>query len=338
MGITFGNVPHPGYVDLQHTTASKPEGVGWDNLGRRQPKFIALHRMWGTLRGTDVHFANPGVASLTDYGIGTANIDGAALDGVIHKYNDPTGYRSGWASGRVSAPYGDGACIVNKYGINAVNRDGVSIETSGYDLDPFTDTAWRELVKLIAYWADQMRVPYTILPLNPHTGCNVIIWHEEFTIGTGKRCPFTWMKQNTPRLYTDVAAYLKPYQEGAAGKPEKPPVEPPVTKPQTPRYATPQPIRELAMLADDDADTIAAVVTREGDEFVFVNDVVEAVRDTPRRQYAMESARHTGPIIAAGERFTVTWMVRAADGQQWYVTPWWSRVPVKDTKRISDAA
>ncbi len=223
MALTYGRVPHPGYVDLQHTTADKPEGRGWNDLGPRVPKGVALHRMWGTLRGTDVHFANPNVPSLTDYGIGSGNIDGASLDGVIHQYNDPRGRRSGWASGRVSQPYGDGKAFVDKYGVNAVNRDLVSIETSGWDHEPFTDFAWSELVWLVAYWADQCEVPYTSLPMNPNTGINFIIWHEEFTYGTGKKCPFTWMKQNTSRLYADVKTFLQPYQEGGVIEPEPEP-------------------------------------------------------------------------------------------------------------------
>lgn len=333
MALTFGRAPMPGYVDLQHTTADKPEGAGWDNLGKRTPRFLVWHRMYGTLRGTDAHFGNPNVPSLTDYGIGSGNIDGAGLDGVIHQYNNPLGYRSGWASGRVSAPYGDGACIVNKYGINAVNRDGVSIETSGYDTEPFTDFAWGEFVKLCAYWIDQMQIPYTELPRNPHTGCNAIIWHEEFTFGTGKKCPFTWMKSQTERLYKDVAAYLKPFQTGATGEPQPEPETPPVEKPQ---YATPQPIPELAAVADGDHDTISAIVTREADDFVYVGDRVEAIRDTPRLQYAVPNAKHTGPIIKKGEQFDVDFLVKAADGDWYYITGWWTRVKAADTRRIAD--
>lgn len=333
MAVTFGRVPHPGYIDLQASTADKREGNGWNNLGKRSPKFIAWHRMWGTLSGTASWFANPAAAALTDYGIGTANIDGDALDGVIHKYNDPLGYRSGWASGRVSAPYGDGACIVNKYGINAVNRDGVSIETSGYDTEPFTDFAWSELVKLVAYWIDYMQIPHDVLPLNPHTGCNAIIWHEEFTYGTGKQCPFTWMKSQTDRLYRDVAAYLKPFQTGEEGEEQPEPEAPPV---EVPQYAEPQPIAELAATADADHDTIAAIATRESDDFIYVGDRVEAIRATPRLQYAMDGAKHTGPMIAKGETFDVDYMVKAGDGNWYYITGWWTRVRADDTKRISD--
>jgi hypothetical protein len=172
----------------------------------------------GTLAGTRTHFKS--APSLTDYGLGIRAVDGANA-GVIHKYNDPTGYRSGWASGPVSGAYGDGAAIVNKYGINAVNRDGISVEVSGTN-EPLDDVAWFELVKLCAYWIDYMKVPYTSLPRNPHTGINVLIWHQEFTRGTGKLCPFQWLMDNTDRLYKDIAAYLKPYQDGKQADDPKP--------------------------------------------------------------------------------------------------------------------
>ena len=114
MAIVYGRVPKPAIVDKQGTTAGKPAGRGWDNLGKHNFKGFALHRMWGTLAGTDSHFGNPSVGALTDYGLGSANIDGAALDGRIHQYNDPYGYRSPWASGPVSAPYGDGLAYVKE--------------------------------------------------------------------------------------------------------------------------------------------------------------------------------------------------------------------------------
>lgn len=335
--LVYGRVPHPGYVDLQATTADKPEGVGWDNLGRRTPKGVVLHRMVGTLRSTDQHFGNPAVGSLTDYGIGSANIDGAELDGVIHQYNDPRGWRSGWASGRVSAPYGDGAKFVAKYGINAVNRDLVSIETSGWDSEPFTAFAWGELVHLVAYWADQCQVPYSSLPLNPHTGINFVIWHQEFTIGTGKKCPFSWMMANTDRLYTDVAAFLKSYQQGVAGQPQP---KPPVITIPAPKYADPLPIAELAAVADDDQDTIAAITTREADEFIYVGDRVRAVKTTRRLQWAGAKAPSVGPDIEPNQgprsEFDVDYLVKAGDGEWYYITPWWSRIRKADTTRISD--
>lgn len=223
MAITFGNIPRPAIEQRILSNSEAIEGHGWDNLGKRNPKFIALHRMVGSLWGTDTYFRDPGVASLTDFGLGIASVDGASNAGRIFQWNDYKGYRSGWASGQVSSPYGDGLAIVNKYGINAVNRDGVSIETSGTN-EPLDDTSWKALVHLCAYLADEMKVPYTSLPLNPHTGINVLIWHQEFTIGTGKQCPFSWLMNNTDRLYNDMAALMKKYQEAAAPAPKPVPV------------------------------------------------------------------------------------------------------------------
>lgn len=213
MAITFGRVPKPAIDERILSNSEAVQGHGWDDLGQRSPKFIVLHRMVGTLWGTDSYFRDPSVASLTDYGMGIAAVDGAANAGKILQWNDPWGRRAGWASGPVNQAYGDGLAVVQKYGINAVNRDGVSIETSGTN-EPLDETSWASLVHLCAWLADTMEVPYTSLPLNPHTGINLLVWHQEFTIGTGKTCPFTWLMENTNRLYNDVAAFMKRYQEG----------------------------------------------------------------------------------------------------------------------------
>lgn len=221
MAITYGNVPQFGFIDRY--IAEKREGFGWDNLGRRRPLWVTLHRMVGNLWGTDGYFRDPTVSSITDYGIGIAAVSGEKNAGVILRWNDPYGVRSGWASGPVSAPYGDGLKAVQKYGINGVNRFGVSIEGDGTD-QPFDAFAWGELVHFIAYWADQAKVPYTSFPLNPETGFSFVIFHEEFTYGTGKRCPFPWLKAAVQRLIDDVQAFLMKYQaiETTGGIVEKP--------------------------------------------------------------------------------------------------------------------
>ena len=334
MALTFGNVPHPGYIDIQAEMADKPEGVGWNNLGQRVPKNIALHRMYGTLVGTRIHFGNPSVASLTDYGVGVEPVDGKANAGVIHLYNNPRGYRSGWASGPVSAPYGDGAAFVQKFGINAVNRDCVSVEVSGYDTTPVDEFAWGELVHLIAYWADQVKIPYSSLPLNPHTGINFIIWHEEFTYGTGKKCPFTYMKENTNRLYQDVKAFLQPYQEGTVSGPAK--EEPKEEPTPEPTWMPPAPVTELALVDPNNRDEVDSLRLVNGVEFVFVNDRVRAIRNTKRLRFAYDGAQVIGPDIKKGEEFDVLWLFKAGNGKYYYYTPWHSRVLVEDTERISD--
>lgn len=211
--ITFGRVPMFSYQDRY--VHEKRQGFGWDNLGQRDVLWVTLHRMIGNLWGTDGWFRNPSVSSITDFGIGNRVTSGAENDGLILRWNDPLGIRSGWASGPVSAPYGDGLAAVNKYGINGVNRFGVSIEGDGTD-EPFSANAWAALVRFIAYWADYAKIPYTEFPLNPKTGFSFVIFHEEFTYGTGKRCPFPWMKGKVAELIADVKAYMKKYQESGA--------------------------------------------------------------------------------------------------------------------------
>lgn len=237
MALIFGNVPNPGIEKRILSNSEAIQGNGWDNLGQRNPKAIALHRMVGTLWGTDSWFRRPDVGSLTDFGLGIAAVDGIANAGRIFQWNDYRGIRSGWASGPVNRPYGDGAAFVAKYGINAVNRDVVSIETSGTN-EPLDDVSWKKLVALCSFLADEMRVPYTSLPLNPHTGINLLIWHQEFTIGTGKKCPFQWLMDNTDRLYNDMKAYMRPYQESDV-RPEPAPEPAPKGKKINVRFEVP---------------------------------------------------------------------------------------------------
>lgn len=330
MALAFHKTPHPEYVDMTYISRNKIEGIGWDNLGQRKPKFIALHRMYGTLRGTDSYFTPPNSPHLTDYAIGVEAIDGKAIAGEIHQYNDPLGYRSGWASGRVSAPYGDGKKIVDKYGINAVNRDGVSIELSGYWTTPVDSFSWGEYVKLIAYWVDYMEIPYSSLPLNPHTGINTFVWHQEFTIGTGKVCPGQWLMDHTSQLYKDVAAYLKPFQEGVGGG-EVPPVDP---APE-PTYAKSIPVPALVAVTDKEAT--AGVSDSLGNRYILVNDRVKAIRTTARRQSALPGAPSTGPDLKVNEVFPVTYLMTTTDGDEFYVTDYWTHILVEDTVRLSDS-
>ncbi|MGN6031450.1 MAG: hypothetical protein ACTHQE_07270 [Thermomicrobiales bacterium] len=74
---------------------AKPEGVGWDNLGKRDMLGIVLHRMWGTLNGTLSYFNDPTTGALTEFGVGVEAIDGKANAGVIQQHNDPFGLTPG---------------------------------------------------------------------------------------------------------------------------------------------------------------------------------------------------------------------------------------------------
>jgi hypothetical protein len=214
--ITFGRVPHPSFTDRLIT--EKPEGIGWSALGKRKPKGVVLHRMLGTLWGTDGWFRNPTVEALTDYGVGVQAIDGAN-DGVILRWNDPTGYRSGWASGPALQPYGDGLKFINRYGVDAVNRDLVSIEISGQYETEWSDKSFESVAQLVAFWADWARIPYDQFPMvNESVNGKMdmtrsfIVWHQELCGPQEKVCPGSVVMNQTDRLIKRVQAILKHYQ------------------------------------------------------------------------------------------------------------------------------
>lgn len=227
--LTFGRVPHPPFQDR---LVLDVQNGAWDYLGQRAVMGARWHRMVGTLTGTDGWFRR-GAASdgLTDYGIGCAATDGPGLAGVIYRWNDPTGKahsgvspnRSPWASGPYSSScaYGDGRRNVAERGVNAVNRDGVSIEVSGNYDTPLDDKCRDSLIKLTAYWADQARVPWDAFPTDPARGYGFVKYHKEYCGNPDppescpqgvKACPGMVVVNETPTLFQRIAAYLKSYQ------------------------------------------------------------------------------------------------------------------------------
>ncbi|MGI8406229.1 MAG: hypothetical protein ACR2OE_15970 [Thermomicrobiales bacterium] len=336
--LVFGKVPFPGYLDHQAATANKPEGIGWDNLGRRTPMFIVLHRMCGTLNSTDSFFPQASTQALTDFGIGTANVDGASGDGVIIKWNDPRGYRAGWSSGPVSAPYGDALRWIqwsgNKWGVSICNVCGVSIEHSGQYGDSMTDFAFSEDAKLVAYWLDQIGVHWDKAPLHPVTGISAITWHQEWCIGSGKTCPGPWLMNKTDALIAAAAAIMKPYQTGSAGGPVSPaPAPAPVP---APTYASPQPLKELATYTAKDADSAPTGLPTSIGTAIWVNDDVQAIRDTKRLQSEKDGAPEVGPVLKNGDNAHILWLVTRADGKEFYYSSYYTFFVAADFKRIKD--
>ncbi len=219
-GIVFGNVDHPRY---QERGITKPENAGQNDLGQRRVKGVVWHRILGSLWGTDGYFRQAGVNALTDYGVGVAATDGAERAGHILRWNDPLGRQSGWASGSYSSyAYGDGAAFVNKYGIDAINRDQASVEVSGDQLTPLDEAARDAIAGITAYWADQYEIPWDQFPIAPQDGFSFVRWHEEFGPDNGqKRCPFDVVKHETPALIERTRAILKAAQGGTALPPPK---------------------------------------------------------------------------------------------------------------------
>lgn len=331
MAITYSKVPLYGYVD--RFIAAKRQGFGWDDLGPRNIKFITLHRMVGTLQGTDGYFRDPAISSYTDFGLSTKLSDPGLIAGTIYLWNYPSGRRAPWASGPVSAPYGDGKAIVDKYGINAVNRDGISLEIGGYN-EVIDEASWKEIVWFIAYWADQCKVPHTSFPINPATGISFLVWHQEFTIGTGKKCPFQYLMDNTGRLIADVKSFMKRYQETTVAAPAPAPI--PVPPVEEKIWKDPRPV---AALANHSADTAGDIKIANGTHFRPVFDMVECIKQTPQFMYADDDATKReviGPDLKPGERIMAAWRFTSGKGVEYYYTVNHARVYFNDFKRVQD--
>ena len=307
MTLVYGRVPHPAFKDR---LILKPGGTptsGWSALGTRQPKGVVLHRMIGSLGGTDGYFRLPSTAALTDYGVGVAARDGAPMAGVIYRWCDPRGERSPWANGKISAPYDDGQKFLNMYGANLVNRDLVSIEISG-DYDTLLDDAARESIAgLLAYWGDQYRIPADDFPWIEGEGRNFTIYHQEFTIGTGKICPGPVVMRETGDLVERAQRIMRKWQLGDPSAP-------------VPDYAKPGPIPAL--------DGRDATVT--GVKFWACQRAVTAKEGARFYQYADEASGETRAPARADEQFTVQWAVQSK-GVWWWVTTRGSRIRMDGT-------
>jgi len=210
--LVFGRVPHPPFEDRY---IPDYQTSAWNDLGQRNPVGTCRHSMIGSLAGTDKWFRN-GVPSaahratgLTDYGIG-GSTDGS-LDGVIWRWNDPRGRRAGWASGGSDGLEGDGIAFVRTLGVNAINRDLVSIERSdgGKIETPPSAKQLDSLIALEAYWFDQAGVPWDTFPKNPNVGIVTDMEHWEFAT---KACPFDPMRRMTTEIQQEIRDVLKSHQ------------------------------------------------------------------------------------------------------------------------------
>lgn len=247
MALSYGNVKKPPVVmrlipDFQNGA--------WDVLGPRNPVGIVSHTMVGTLKGTDQYFRR-GAAStgLTDFGIGK--------DGTIYQWNDPfggehwvklyvdgngwtvysdsgqsykcTGNKAGWANGGSDGLEGDGPLFVRTLGVNAINRDLVSIERDDqadpYN-NPFVDPQFASFVKLVAWIYDTIKVPWNTFPVNPNLVIDLVtyFWHLEFAT---KGCPHKPVIDRTNDAQNAIRGLLKAGQEsGALPIPIEPPTPP----------------------------------------------------------------------------------------------------------------
>jgi hypothetical protein len=182
MSLTFGTIKHPAFEDRLIKDANN---FAWDPLGPRYTFGCVQHTMVTSLWSCDAYFRSGAAKGLTDYGIG--GVTDGADDGLILRWNDPTGAahngvsadRWPWASGPCRDSSGDAIAFIKKYGPNAVNGYLVSIERSDGG-DP---------------------------------KCWSYFWHSEFY--GGKSCP-AGAKASTSEIQADVKAALKAAQTGGA--------------------------------------------------------------------------------------------------------------------------
>lgn len=315
VSVIFGKVPKPPAINR---FISSNQNMAWNDLGTRLavPNAFVLHRMEGSLNGTDTYFrgfANArqtGIGGLTNIGIGVAAMDGSALAGVTYEWNTPeldTQHRAGWANGQVKGAYGDGLKYVNRFGIDAVNRDTESCEISG-QLGTALDEASRAAIAgRLAWRADQYgavlankgeQFDYSTFPFIPSQDRNFTIWHQEFTIGTGKTCPGPVVMAETDALIARAKAIMERYQTGAVTLPPEP----------APVYAKPSPV---------------AAGSQNLNGYIFLAPGGKTVQaDTYPLIYADKNAQPTGPKIKAGtkiEQANIQQYVVGSDGAQWVV-------------------
>lgn len=221
--LVFGKVPKP-VVTVHHLDYQAHPMVSYSQVPI-VVEGVVLHRMIGTLAGTDGWF-HAGHAA-TAYGVGVAATDGTANSGKIIEWIDPlNGHWYGESSGPVSSPYGDGAKFVQRFGVGRVNPQTVALEISGNYDTPLDDAARAAIVNWIAYWADRRKIPWSEFPNVPGQDRSFVHWHQEFTIGTGKVCPGPQVMNETSALIKRVSVVLGEYQTG-------------VPAPKPPVYATP---------------------------------------------------------------------------------------------------
>lgn len=306
--LQFGKIPHPSFEDRPIT---KPQGFGQNDLGQRTVQGVVLHRMLGTLRGTDGYFRQDDVTALTDYGVGVAGPDAAGDNGAIFRWNDPLGRQSGWASGPVAGAYGDGAAFLDDHGwdLNAVNRDQASVEISGDYGTPLTEPARNAIAGLMAYWADQSRIPWDAFPIIPGKGYSFIRWHQEYCIGTGKVCPGEVVIAETPALIERARAIMRAAQTGDTEPLPKPPV---YAAPQLPAWWA----RALARPWPSDTDV-------DGTMWRVCRRNVEALAPTRRLAAPDPTAKKAGPDVKTREKVTIErqLQITTPDGKRrtWFV-------------------
>lgn len=356
--IRANNGGNPPMVSYDYSRGKKPPTVsypvaenkkyaGYINPADHWVGIFFIHSAYGLLEGTADYMAAGN--ALTDAMVGNG-ADGAALDGTVYEFNNPYGNRFCHASGPVVNPIEDAAKFLELFGPDkgVINSHGTALERSNYanrSGPVVSEKEHRARVMRIAWHANiygkylfdttgEHQFTCDTFPLIPaQNNRSFLAYHGEANEGKRETCPDPAVRATLNRIIADVRVVLSEWQKGTGEIP-------PVTEEPMPTYP---PVKIIdALQAYKDKDAAPAFVKVGADTFVLVNDRVRATKATPRYRTADVDAaakdNRIGPDITAGSEFAVLWLFEDEDGRAWYITPYWTRVLVADTKRISDAA
>jgi len=198
------------------------DNTGWEDVGPRQVKGVVYHRMEGTAEGTDLFFRSGIVQALVDYGIDDVTGElwrwndalGVAHPDVAHPELDVSANRAPFANGPVLDPSADTAAFIADNGIEAINRDQVSISIAGLLDDPISDDCFETIAALTAYFANYAAIPWDIFPSLPDKkSYGFVRWHNE--IASNKACPGSTVMNATPDIIARSRDLLRQIQEGS---------------------------------------------------------------------------------------------------------------------------
>lgn len=290
--------------------------TAWDDLGTRTVDRFILHRMLGTLNGTDEFFRTMGsaradfqrtgnaVGALTDYGIDN-------ISGDVFNWNDPWGKaspgvspnRSGWSSGpynTTGTAFGDGKIWIEKFGVNAVNRNGLSWEIAGFQTDPFSDAAMKVTAQAIASTAHDKGIFYFDFPMVVADGGSFTVYHCEITGEDVKECPFDTVKAQTNALIAMAKEIMRLAQTKNIS-------------PTPPRFVQPK----VPVQWKPHTDLVYPTDLPNG--FIAMRRKWYASVETAQRATASAQGYLAGPNIAKGAELFGEYIVRAADKQLYAV-------------------
>lgn len=220
----------------------------------------------------------------------------------------------------------------------AAKTHGLGLRTRGV-IEPGIMAEWQTGVGGNGWRLSEL---HETLPIRGHCVRLVL---ECGSIASTSNGPWMWDEDNLRDYVLAIADAIDEYAgiEEPAENPEVPDV-PPAPDPgvDDPDYADPAPwpsdldITEFEIAPGTDAPQRTSKVLQDGTVVVAVNDMLRAIRDTPRLSRGYQGAPQSGPMIEEHEVFPAIIWFRNPNGWACYGTTWRTRVAAEDCEIISD--